>query len=81
MQMWTAAQSSTRVLSIHERLHVESGVPRLPPEHEDIYILFIPRHTHYDTMLEKGLLDSPRSNVAYLGLYSRLSSFLRCVFV
>jgi hypothetical protein len=32
-------------------------------------------------MLEKGLLDSPRSNVAYLGLYSDLSSFLRCVFV
>lgn len=46
-----------------------------------IYVLFIPRHAHYDTLLEKGLLDSPRGNVAYLGLYSGLISFLRCVFV
>jgi hypothetical protein len=49
--------------------------------HEDTYILFIPRHTHYDTLLEKGLSDSPRGNVAYLGLYSDLISLLRCVFV
>ena len=35
-----------------------------------IYILFIPRHSHYDILLERGLLDSPRSNVAYLGLYN-----------
>src|SRR6266700_3199310 len=60
---------------IHEGLEAESGVSRLPPEHEHIYIYCLYHVTHHDTMLEKGLLDNPRSNVAHLGLYSGLISF------
>ena len=92
MQMRTAALSSTRVLQcIHPSADDQRMYSRETPggiwrttvaTRAHIYILFIPRHTHYDTMLEKGVLDSPRSNVAYLGLYSDLISFsLRCVFV
>ena len=44
------------------------------------YILFIPRHTHYDTLLEVYWIVRA-DNVAYLGLYSDPISFLRCVFV
>jgi hypothetical protein len=53
----------------YDRSHRNGFFPSFLVPEIYIYVLFIPRHTHYDTLLEKGLLDSLRSNVAYLGLY------------